>query len=231
MLSFIKKIFIVSLLIFALDIGRYFIYPDINFVKYNNPETTAFIDYRKAEWDDKDLKKEISHKWVSFYDISPHIIDAVLIGEDDKFWKHDGFDIDGMAQALERSLDKGKIAGGSTISQQVAKNLYLSPTRNPARKVKEAILTWRLEKSLSKERILEIYLNIAEWGDGIFGIEAASKHYYGKKATNLTRNEAAHLAAVLPNPIRFDPKGDQEYVKVRAKTILKVLKKRKRRHV
>lgn len=231
MLNFIKTIFILSLLIFTLDICRYFFYPDIDFVKYNNPSSTAFIEFRKSEWIEKNIKQDVQQKWVNFYDISPNIIDAVLIGEDDKFWKHDGFDIDGMEQALERSVEKGKIAGGSTISQQVAKNLYLSPTKNPARKVKEAILTWRIEKRLSKERILEIYLNIAEWGDGIFGIEAASEHYYHKSAAKLTRNEAAHLAAVLPNPIRFDPKGDQEYVKVRSKTILKVLMKRKTRHV
>jgi monofunctional biosynthetic peptidoglycan transglycosylase len=149
-----------------------------------------------------------------------------LIGEDDKFWNHDGFDVKGMEQAIERSLKKGSVAGGSTISQQLSKNLYLSPSKNPVRKVKEAIITWRIESSLSKRRILEIYLNVAEWGDGIFGIEAAARHYYGKSAKRLTAREASRLAAVLPNPIKYNPTGNQKYVKNRAKIIYRVLQRR-----
>lgn len=131
-----------------------------------------------------------------------------------------------MEQALEKTLKKGKVAGGSTISQQLSKNLYLSPSKNPVRKVKEAIITWRIEKTLSKRRILEIYLNVAEWGDGIFGIEAAARHYYHKSAKNLTGREAARLAAVLPNPIKYNPTGDQKYVQNRSRIIYKVLKRR-----
>jgi monofunctional biosynthetic peptidoglycan transglycosylase len=158
--------------------------------------------------------------------ISPNIIKAVLIGEDDGFWKHDGFDVKGMENALERSIKKGTLAGGSTISQQLSKNLYLSPSKNPVRKIKEAIITWRIEKTLSKRRILEIYLNVAEWGDGIFGIEAAARHYYHKSAKNLTAQEASHLAAVLPNPIKYNPTGGQKYVKNRSRIILKIMKRR-----
>jgi monofunctional biosynthetic peptidoglycan transglycosylase len=169
---------------------------------------------------------QITQKWVSMSQISPNVIKAVLIGEDDKFWNHDGFDVEGMEQALEKTLKKGKVAGGSTISQQLSKNLYLSPSKNPVRKIKEAIITWRIEKTLSKRRILEIYLNVAEWGDGIFGIEAAARHYYHKSAKSLSGLEAAHLAAVLPNPIKYDPTGNQKYVQNRSRIIYKILKRR-----
>jgi monofunctional biosynthetic peptidoglycan transglycosylase len=168
----------------------------------------------------------ITQKWVPISQISPNIIKAVLIGEDDKFWNHDGFDANGMEQALERSLKKGSVAGGSTISQQLAKNLYLSPSKNPIRKIKEAILTWRIENTLSKRQILELYLNVAEWGDGIFGIEAAAQHYYHKSAKNLSGLEAAHLAAVLPNPIRYNATGNQKYVSNRSRIIYKIMKRR-----
>jgi monofunctional biosynthetic peptidoglycan transglycosylase len=168
----------------------------------------------------------ITHKWVKIKNISPNIIKAVLIGEDDGFWKHEGFDVKGMENAIERSIKKGTLAGGSTISQQLSKNLYLSPSKNPVRKIKEAIITWRIEKTLSKRRILEIYLNVAEWGDGIFGIEAAARHYYHKSAKNLTAREASRLAAVLPNPIKYNPIGNQKYVKNRSRIILKIMKRR-----
>jgi monofunctional biosynthetic peptidoglycan transglycosylase len=222
----LKTLFL--LLIFAgiIDIGRYFFYPNIDDLKEIRPLPTAFMEYRQAEWAEQNRDITLQQKWVSMAQISPNIIKAVLIGEDDKFWKHDGFDVKGMEQALERTLKKGKMAGGSTISQQLSKNLYLSPSKNPVRKIKEAIITWRIEKSLSKRRILEIYLNVAEWGDGIFGIEAAARHYYHKSAKNLSGLEAAHLAAVLPNPIRFNPTGDQKYVKNRSRIIYQIMKRR-----
>ncbi|WP_294913820.1 monofunctional biosynthetic peptidoglycan transglycosylase, partial [Sulfuricurvum sp. UBA5598] len=175
---------------------------------------------------EENREKEIQHKWVSFSQISPNVVKAVLIAEDDGFWNHEGFDVKGMEQAIERSLEKGTVAGGSTISQQLSKNLYLSPSKNPVRKIKEAIITWRIENTLSKRRILEIYLNVAEWGDGIFGIEAAARHYYGKSAKRLSAREAARLAAVLPNPIKYDPTGNQRYVKNRSRIIYKIMQRR-----
>lgn len=222
----LKTLFL--LLIFAgiIDIGRYLFYPNIDDLKEIRPIPTAFMEYRQEEWSEQNRDMKITQKWVPMSQISPNVIKAVLIGEDDKFWNHDGFDVKGMEQALERTLKKGKMAGGSTISQQLSKNLYLSPSKNPVRKIKEAIITWRIEKSLSKRRILEIYLNVAEWGDGIFGIEAAARHYYHKSAKNLSGIEAAHLAAVLPNPIRFNPTGDQKYVKNRSRIIYKIMKRR-----
>ncbi|MDD5160937.1 MAG: monofunctional biosynthetic peptidoglycan transglycosylase [Sulfuricurvum sp.] len=222
----IKLFFILFLIGGFIDIGRYLVYPNISDLRDIKPIPTAFMEYREAEWAEQNRDMEITQKWVPMSQISPNVIKAVLIGEDDKFWNHDGFDVKGMEQALERTLKKGKMAGGSTISQQLAKNLYLSPSKNPVRKLKEAILTWRIESTLSKRRILEIYLNVAEWGDGIFGIEAAARHYYHKSAKNLTGMEAARLAAVLPNPIRFHATGNQKYVKNRSRIIYKIMKRR-----
>lgn len=220
------KIILTLLVLGALDIGRYLIYPNINDLKKIQPIPTAFMEYREDQWAQENRDMHITQQWVSMDKISPNIIKAVLIGEDDGFWNHDGFDVKGMENAIERSIEKGTLAGGSTISQQLSKNLYLSPSKNPVRKLKEAILTWRIEKTLSKRRILEIYLNVAEWGDGIFGIEAAARHYYHKSAKNLTGREASRLAAVLPNPIRYNAIGTQKYVVNRARIIYKTMKRR-----
>lgn len=226
MMSKLKIIFVALILGGMIDIGRYFIYPNISDLKEIQPIPTAFMEYRQEEWAQQNREMVITHKWVPMSKISPNVIKAVLIAEDDGFWNHDGFDVKGMENAIERSLKKGVVAGGSTISQQLSKNLYLSPSKNPVRKVKEAIITWRIENTLSKRRILEIYLNVAEWGDGIFGIEAAARHYYHKSAKNLTGREAARLAAVLPNPIKYNPTGSQKYVKNRARIIYKIMKRR-----
>jgi monofunctional biosynthetic peptidoglycan transglycosylase len=220
------KIIALLLLLGTIDIGRYFIFPDIKALKNNNPLPTAFMEYRQEQWAAENRDKELTQKWVPMSKISPNVIKAVLIGEDDGFWKHDGFDIKGMENAIERSIKKKTLASGSTISQQLSKNLYLSPSKNPVRKIKEAILTWRIEKTLSKRRILEIYLNVAEWGDGIFGIEAAARHYYHKSAKKLTAREASRLVAVLPNPIKYNPIGNQKYVKNRARIIYKTMQRR-----
>jgi monofunctional biosynthetic peptidoglycan transglycosylase len=221
-----SKIIVLLFILGAIDVARYCVYPDISALKETRPVPTAFMQYRQEEWADENRDMHITHKWVSMKKISPNIIKAVLIGEDDGFWKHEGFDVKGMENALERSIKKGTLAGGSTISQQLSKNLYLSPSKNPVRKIKEAIITWRIEKTLSKRRILEIYLNVAEWGDGIFGIEAAARHYYHKSAKNLTAREASRLAAVLPNPIKYDPTGNQKYVKNRSRIIYKIMQRR-----
>ena len=222
---FFKILLLVFIIILA-DILRYFIAPDVSFLKKNNPMPTAFMEYREAQWADENRDMKITQKWLGIKQISPNLIKAVLIGEDDGFYKHDGFDVKGMENALERSIKNGTLAGGSTISQQLSKNLYLSPSKNPIRKIKEAIITYRIEHALSKRRILEIYLNVAEWGDGIFGIEAASRHYYGKSAKNLSGQEAAHLASILPNPIKYSPIGDQKYVMYRSKIIYKIMMRR-----
>ena len=225
-MKIIWKVIFVVFIVLLLDVLRYFFYPDVHVLKNNNPKLTAFMEYREAQWADENRDMKINQRWVSLKQISPNLIKAVLIGEDDGFYKHDGFDVKGMENALERSIKNGTLAGGSTISQQLSKNLYLSPSKNPIRKLKEAIITYRIEKTLSKRRILEIYLNVAEWGDGIFGIEAASRHYYGKSAKNLTAQEAAHLASILPNPIKYSPIGDQKYVYYRSRIIYKIMIRR-----
>jgi monofunctional biosynthetic peptidoglycan transglycosylase len=152
---------------------------------------------------------------------------AVIVSEDSKFWKHDGFDFDAIQNAFEENFKSGSFKyGASTISQQVVKNLYLSPTKNPLRKIKEAILTYRMEQVVSKKRILEIYLNTAEFGDGIFGVGYAAKYYFHKPASALTVTEAAKLAAILPNPLKYHPIDRQKFVirrtNIIAERILKV---------
>jgi len=186
------------------------------------------MEYREEEWKQQGKKYRIQQKWAPLSRISPYLIKAVLIGEDDRFWSHEGFDYAALQKALEKDIKAKKFKlGGSTISQQLAKNLYLSPSKNPIRKIREAVITWRMERVLSKKRILELYLNVAEWGDaGIFGIEMAARHYYGKSAAELSPEEAARLAAVLPNPRKFNPLGDSRYVTNRSNLIYSIMVKR-----
>ncbi|HQP30604.1 MAG TPA: monofunctional biosynthetic peptidoglycan transglycosylase [Deltaproteobacteria bacterium] len=211
----------------AADIARYFVYPDITALKKHNPTKTSFMAYREAQWARQGKHGHITQRWVRLKRISPYLVKAVIIAEDDKFWRHEGFDFVAMQKALEKDIAQKKFkAGGSTISQQLAKNLYLTPSKNPIRKLKEAILTWRLERTLSKKRIVELYLNVAEWGDGIFGIEAAARHYYHKSAASLEPHEAARLAAVLPNPIRYKVHGNSKYVRNRSAYIYRIMVRR-----
>jgi len=185
------------------------------------------MKYRQDEWKKGGEKYRITQIWVPLSSVSPYLIKAVLIGEDDKFWSHEGFDYEAIRKAIDKDIKAGKFKfGGSTISQQLVKNLYLSPSKNPLRKLREAMITWRMEKVLSKRRILELYLNIAEWGEGIFGIEAAAKHYYGKSASELDPVESARLVAVLPNPRRYSPLGDSRYVVHRSDLIYSIMIRR-----
>ncbi len=185
------------------------------------------MEYREDEYREKGKRIKTQQKWVPLRSISPYLIKAVLIAEDDKFWKHHGFDKEAIQKALEKNLESGKFKlGGSTISQQLTKNLYLTPAKNPVRKLKEAIITWRLERTLSKRRILELYLNVVEWGEGIFGAEIAARRHFGKSAAALTADEAAKLAAALPNPRRYRVDGTSRYVERRAKVIYNIMAKR-----
>ena len=226
-----KKIILWSFLaviaFLILDVARYFFYPDVAGLQKNRPGKTAFMEYREEIWKEKGIKKKISASWVPLSGVSPYVMKAVIIAEDDKFWSHEGFDFDAMQKALEKDIQKKKFkAGGSTISQQLAKNLYLTPAKNPVRKIKEAILTWRIERQLSKRRILELYLNVAEWGDGLFGVGTAARRYYGKSAAGLGPREAAQLAAALPNPRRFRPDGSSRYAANRAERICQIMVRR-----
>jgi len=230
-MRFIWRIISITLILvltyFIADVGRYFIYPNVAYLKKNRPEKTAFMKYREKVWREKGINKRITNIWVPLSSVSPYVMRAVIIAEDDKFWSHDGFDFEAMQKALEKDIKKKKFkSGGSTISQQLAKNLYLSPAKNPVRKVKEAILTWRLERQLSKRRIMELYLNVAEWGDGVFGIEAAARKHYGKSAAGLTAREAATLAAVIPNPRRYKTDGTSRYVGNQSERIYQIMVRR-----
>ena len=179
----------------------------------HDPSTTAFMQTRLAELRDKDPKAKLRHTWVDYGRIPAHLKRAVVAAEDAKFVDHDGFDWDGIQKALEKNEKKGRVvAGGSTISQQLAKNLFLSGSRSWVRKGEEAVITWMLETTMSKRRILEIYLNVAEWGNGVFGAEAAARHYFGIPAGALNAEQSAWLAAILPAPRRYDRSGSTPWV-------------------
>ena len=163
---------------------------------------------------------ELRHKWVDYDKISTHLKRAVIASEDAKFKQHEGFDWEGIEKAYEKNIKKGKIVGGgSTISQQLAKNLFLSSGRTPWRKAEEAVITLMLEKMLSKRRILEIYLNMIEWGNGVFGAEAAAKYYFKTTAKGLGKPQAAKLAAMIPNPRFYDDHRNTRYLSRRTATI------------
>ena len=183
--------------------------PDVTDLKTQNPGETRLMTYRESQYESEGVRVSKRQHWVPLSRISPHLIRAVLISEDDKFYDHEGFDWEGIREAIEKNWQKRRIVmGGSTITQQLAKNLYLKPTRNPIRKIQEACIASRLEKTLSKRRILELYLNVIEWGRGVYGVEAASQTYFNKPASDLGISQAVRLASVLPNPIRFSPLSD-----------------------
>jgi monofunctional biosynthetic peptidoglycan transglycosylase len=171
-----------------------------------NPKTTAFIEERKDEWVDKGSKRKIYKVWVPLSRISANMRRAVIIAEDPNFYSHKGLDFFAIKLAFRRNWEERAIGvGGSTITQQLVKNLYLSSSRNPLRKYREAILALRLERCVKKNRILEIYLNVIEWGESTYGVEAAARRYYGKSAASLSSSEAALLAAMIPNPKVYNP--------------------------
>ena len=171
----------------------------------HNPSSSAFMETRLAEMQDKNPDAELRHKWVPYKQISMNLKRALIASEDAKFVDHEGFDWDGIQKAYEKNLKKGRIvAGGSTISQQLAKNLFLSSRKAFWRKGEEVLITLMLEQMMSKRRIFEIYMNVIEWGNGVFGAEAASRYYYKTGAANLGPEQAARLAAMVPNPRYYD---------------------------
>lgn len=169
------------------------------------PGETAFMELRRDEIREEGRQPRIDYRWVDYNRISPNLKRALVASEDAKFLSHDGFDWDGMEKAMEKNLRRGRIvAGGSTISQQLAKNLFLSGERSVLRKAEEAVITVMLEAILPKRRILELYCNVIEWGDGVFGAEAAARHYFRVPASALGPAQAARLAAMVPNPRLYD---------------------------
>jgi monofunctional biosynthetic peptidoglycan transglycosylase len=189
--------------------------------KYFDPATTTFMGRRLAELRERNPRAELRHQWIDYGRISPQLKRAVIAAEDDKFVDHEGFDWEGMQKALEKNQRRGKVvAGGSTISQQLAKNLFLSSTKTPWRKVQEAIITVWLELLWGKQRILEVYLNSVEWGEGIFGAEAAARRYYNVGATSLSAEQAARLAVMLPAPRRYEKNPYSPFMTARTQVIL-----------
>ena len=171
----------------------------------HNPANSAFMDERLDIMQQLNPDAQLRYKWVPYNQISPNLKRALIAAEDAKFLNHDGFDWEGIQNAAEKNLKKGKIvAGGSTISQQLAKNLFLSGQRTPWRKAEEAMITVMLEKMMHKRRILEIYMNVIEWGNGVFGAQAASYYYYRTSPAYLSAGQAAKLAAMVPNPRYYD---------------------------
>jgi monofunctional glycosyltransferase len=193
-------------LLFAAIVYAYLTLPDVRPLKSGNPATTAFIELRAREARARRQQPRRVQVWTGYRFISRDLVRAVLVAEDDAFWAHEGVDVDSLQESLQTDWERGRfVRGGSTITQQLAKNLYLSPSKNPIRKLRELIIARRLEAELRKSRILELYLNVIEWGDGVYGAEAAAQVYFHKHAIELTAPEAAMLAAVIVNPHAMNP--------------------------
>jgi monofunctional biosynthetic peptidoglycan transglycosylase len=196
-------------------------FPDVASLSEENPDTTAFMRQRVEELSDEGKDATLLHQWVPYGNISPYLRRAVLVSEDNTFYEHEGVDVEGLKEALKKDWEKKKLqAGGSTITQQLAKNLYLNPSRNPIRKAKEYLIARKLEDELSKKRILEIYLNVVEFGERVYGAEAAARFYFRKSASSLTPSEAALLAGCLPNPRVMVPSEPNKRLRARQRIIL-----------
>ncbi|QYO66565.1 biosynthetic peptidoglycan transglycosylase [Leptolyngbya sp. 7M] len=220
-------------------------FPSIAKLRTENPASTSMIEYRISEAVSEGREPRKYMIWTPIDQISPHLHRAVLAGEDARFFEHNGFDWEAIQKAWDDAVKEGEREakesgdfdpnawippmpqfkrGASTVTQQLAKNLYLSEDRNFLRKGREAVYTYFLERNLSKKRILEVYLNVIEWGDGIYGAEAASRHYFNKNASNLTREEAAFLAAMIPSPLNvFNPEKNRKRVVRRQRVLLKYM--------
>ncbi|RPI05913.1 MAG: monofunctional biosynthetic peptidoglycan transglycosylase [Ignavibacteriae bacterium] len=214
-----------SLLLFFLGLAVLQIlllpYGSIRQLKTKNAGETAFMREHESNAKEKNRPFHKIQYWIPLRAIPKNAIDAVIVSEDGTFWSHGGFDWFEFRESIERNLEEGRaVRGASTITQQLVKNLFLSSSKNPLRKLKEWILTWYMEQQLSKSRILEIYLNVIEWGDGVYGIEAASHYYFDKTASGLTREECARLAAIIPSPRKHRADVDSKYVLRRSQLIL-----------
>ena len=200
--------------------------PDVASLAKHHPTDTALMEARRAQAKEQGRSQRQHFIWVPLSRIAPALQRAVVAAEDASFFAHEGFDWEGIKDAALYNLEVGEFKrGGSTITQQLAKNLYLSAERSLFRKGREALITRSLENHLTKERILEVYLNVAEWGQGVFGAEAAARHHFGKSAKDLTLAEAALLAAILPSPRRYDPIRHTAYLNRRQHHIIRWLER------
>ena len=189
--------------------------------KDHDPDATAFMRARLEQMRERDPRASLQHAWIPYARVSPHLKRAIVVAEDARFVDHEGFDWEAIEKAREKNRRKGRVvAGGSTISQQLAKNLFLSGSRTPWRKGQEALITVMIEHVMDKRRILEIYLNVIEWGDGVFGAEAAARRYFGRRAADLGPEDAARLAAMVPNPRFYDRHRDTAWLARKSQLIL-----------
>ena len=217
-----RILLVLSAAVFAVAAYVYLTTPDVRYLRTEAPKSTAFMDLRAREARAKGEKPKRVQQWVPYSRISPHLVRAVLVTEDSKFWQHDGLDYEQIRESMEVNLERGEFArGASTITQQLAKNLFLSPSKNPLRKVRELLIARRLEAELSKQRILEIYLNVIEWGDGIWGAEAAARTHFGKRASQLSQPESALLAAAVANPRIMNPSAPTARLRRRQQMVMR----------
>lgn len=219
-----KKFLLASgVLLIGLAAYEYLTLPDVSDLKKDNPQITALMRQRQQEAQAAGKKARRHQIWVGYGAIPTSLKSAVLVGEDDAFYQHEGYDLEQIKDSFARNWEKKHfVRGGSTITQQLAKNLYLSTSKNPLRKLREFLIARRLEAELSKPRILEVYLNVIEWGDGIYGAEAASRYYFNKSADALSAQDAAFLSAIIPSPNNvFNPKKNPKRVARRQRIILR----------
>jgi monofunctional biosynthetic peptidoglycan transglycosylase len=200
-------VLLVGILVYLLDL------PYVPALRHKNPTRTTLMELRIAQARQAGRRLRTSYFWRDLDQISPYLRQAVLLAEDETFYQHGALDFNEIAEALHRNWEKGRfVYGGSTITQQLARTLYLSPHKNIFRKLKEAEIALWLEHSLKKRRILELYLNVVEWGKGIYGAEAAARHYFNKSAAELTSDEAIALASILPSPRRWSPFSERAFM-------------------
>lgn len=215
----VKSVLLLFLLVFLIELATipFFSIPRL---RSEIPPETAMMRQRIEEASDEGKTLKITQRWIPLSRLPKHVVNAIVAAEDGTFFSHNGFDWFEVQESIERNMKEQRaVRGASTITQQLAKNLYLSTSKDPVRKLKEAAITVLLEKNLSKHRILEIYVNVIEWGRGVFGIEAAAQTYFGKSAAFLTLDEATRLAAVIPSPLRNKPNENTRYV-IRRKNIV-----------
>jgi monofunctional biosynthetic peptidoglycan transglycosylase len=221
-----KKILFLFLLLAFLLIGTFSLYlvlslPDVSDLKKHNPKTTALIQLRIKNAQKKGQTLRIRQQWTSFRNIPQLLKDTVRVTEDASFYWHKGIDFEELKESIKKNLRVWKIArGGSTITQQLAKNLYLSTEKSLVRKIKEYLIARRLEKTLSKDRIFELYLNVLELGPGVFGVQAAAQYYFGRDAGDLTMEQIVRLTAIIPRPLRTNPVGESRWLKWKCRWIL-----------
>ncbi len=210
----------------AFFIAQLWFFSHIFYWTRHNPSSTAFMESRLEAMRASEPKATLRREWVPYERISVHLKRAVVVAEDARFLDHDGFDWEAIRDAMAKNQQKGRVvAGASTISQQLAKNLFLSGERSWLRKGQEAAITWMIEHTMSKRRILELYLNVAEWGEGVFGAEAAARYHFGVSAAALGPQQAAQLAAILPSPRRYPRGRATPYIEGRVATILTRMEK------